>query len=80
VVRISFKMVDKRCCQLRIADNGIGLPEGIEPESSRSLGMSLMTGLSTQLMGDLKLYNENGLVLEVGFLRNNELHKQNTLN
>ena len=80
VVRISFKMVDKRCCQLRIADNGIGLPEGIEPESSRSLGMSLITGLSTQLMGDLKLYNENGLVLEVGFLRNNELHKQNTLN
>jgi len=76
-VTVALKMMQENCCSLRISDNGIGLPEGFEPDSTRSLGMSLLTGLSTQLMGDFKMWNEEGLILEVLFVRNKELPEQN---
>jgi two-component sensor histidine kinase len=54
-------------CQLTIADNGIGLPEGFNPENSDSLGMNLMQGLSAQLGGGLELLNNNGLFIRLQF-------------
>lgn len=72
-VNISFKLVETRICELRIADDGIGLPEGFDASNTRSLGMSLMMGLSSQLMGEFKLDSTKGLTLEVTFERHHEL-------
>jgi two-component sensor histidine kinase len=50
---------------LSIADNGCGLPAGLEPDKCNSLGMSLMQGLSRQLNGRLEIINNKGLKLNI---------------
>jgi two-component sensor histidine kinase len=53
--------------KLSISDNGIGLPPGINPQKSASLGMSLMRGLSRQLKENFDLKSEGGLSIVVVF-------------
>ena len=72
-VHISFLLTGEECCELKIADTGIGLPAGFYPDHRESLGMSLMTGLTEQLNGEIKMWNDDGLVLDVIFKRHNEL-------
>lgn len=72
-VHISFLLTGEECCELKIADTGIGLPAGFYPDHTESLGMSLMTGLTEQLNGEIKMWNDDGLVLDVIFKRHNEL-------
>ncbi|MGM9478870.1 tetratricopeptide repeat-containing sensor histidine kinase [Pedobacter sp. GSP4] len=76
-VHISFLFIGEELCELKIADNGVGLPKGFDPENTESLGMSLMTGLTEQLNGDIKMWNDKGLVLDVIFKRHNELITEN---
>lgn len=71
-------MAEDEICELKIADNGIGLPDGFEPENTKSLGMSLMTGLTEQLNGQIKMWNDNGLILDVRFKKHNELAQKST--
>jgi len=77
-VHISFLFKREEICELKIADTGIGLPEGFDPDHTESLGMSLMTGLTEQLNGDINMWNDQGLVLDVTFRRHNELITENT--
>jgi len=72
-VHISFLAIGNDICELKVTDNGVGLPEGFDPDHTQSLGMSLMTGLTEQLNGQINMWNENGLVLHVSFKRHNEL-------
>jgi len=72
-VHISFLFIGEEICELKIADTGIGLPVGFDPENTESLGMSLMTGLTEQLNGEINMWNDDGLVLDVIFKRHNEL-------
>ena len=72
-VRINFKTVEEGTCMLSIADDGIGLPANFDADDSESLGMSLMTGLTDQLNGKIEMWNDNGLILQVSFVRHNEL-------
>lgn len=72
-VHISFLSFEDDRCELKIADNGVGLPDDFKPENSESLGMSLMTGLTEQLNGQIKMWNDKGLVLNVSFKKHNEL-------
>jgi len=77
-VHISFLMAEDEICELKIADNGIGLPDGFEPGNTKSLGMSLMTGLTEQLNGQIKMWNDHGLILHVRFKKHNELAQKST--
>jgi two-component sensor histidine kinase len=77
-VHISFLFTGEEICELKIADNGIGLPDGFDPENTESLGMSLMTGLTEQLNGEIKMWNDEGLVLDVIFKRHSELITETT--
>lgn len=52
---------------LTVRDNGRGVPEDIDPETSTSLGLSLITTLAKQLQGSFHLRNENGAVAELRF-------------
>jgi len=58
---------------LRIADNGIGLPQDFDNRKSNSLGMSLMHGLSGDLDGRFTIKNENGAAIEIEFIYNYSL-------
>ncbi|HEY5825126.1 MAG TPA: histidine kinase dimerization/phosphoacceptor domain -containing protein [Cyclobacteriaceae bacterium] len=66
-VSISLKHFSDQTYSLTISDNGRGLPDDFDLVQSRSLGMSLMNGLSNQLGGTLVIENRKGLTLNVLF-------------
>ena len=51
----------------RIKDNGIGLPPGFNIAASKSLGFSLITGLSLQLEADLAIEGKQGVEIRLVF-------------
>ncbi|MGI4863845.1 MAG: histidine kinase dimerization/phosphoacceptor domain -containing protein [Janthinobacterium lividum] len=52
---ISLHAIGERRYELRIADDGVGLPPGFDPARSQSLGLTMITGLSKQLSGALRI-------------------------
>lgn len=52
---------------LTIADNGVGLPENIDPGCGKSLGFQLIHTLTAQLDGRLTLQNQPGLAVCIQF-------------
>ncbi|HVV35630.1 MAG TPA: histidine kinase N-terminal domain-containing protein [Acidimicrobiales bacterium] len=51
---------------VEVRDNGEGLPEGFTPESTDSLGLSIVTNLVTsQLKGTIDIRSDNGTVVEL---------------
>ena len=52
---------------LTVADDGVGLPPGYDPARSRSLGMTLLHGLSEQLGGQLHITSSPGVAIHLVF-------------
>jgi two-component sensor histidine kinase len=51
---------------VQVRDNGVGWPPGFSIESTPSLGLSIVRGLvNSQLGGKIRLYNDNGAVVEL---------------
>ncbi len=58
--------------ELRIADNGIGMPKGFDPRNTDSLGLKLVFGLvENQLSGKIELNCENGVEYRIKFKESN---------
>jgi two-component sensor histidine kinase len=53
--------------ELTVADDGIGLPEGKTEDSKKSLGMSLLQGLTTQIGGTYAISGEKGVEIIIRF-------------
>jgi PAS domain S-box-containing protein len=51
--------------ELRIADNGVGLPEDFDPENTPTLGMSLVRNLTLQIGGTVRYGRGEGLAVTV---------------
>ena len=66
-VSIDLRQSDPSNCLLTIADDGIGLPQDFDLSRSRSLGMTLMRGLSQQLDGSLEIESADGLTIRIPF-------------
>ncbi|MFQ5350441.1 MAG: sensor histidine kinase [Thermoanaerobaculia bacterium] len=58
-VAVSFRIENGRH-RLSVADDGVGLPPEIDPETSDSLGLRLVAALARQLGGELELAVEGG--------------------
>ena len=56
---------------LRVADDGTGLPEGMDYAKTDSLGLKLVVSLVRQLRGKIELLREGGTTYEIRFA---ELH------
>jgi two-component sensor histidine kinase len=52
---------------LKVADDGIGIPESIDLENPNSLGIQLVTTLIDQLDGGLELKRNKGLEFTIKF-------------
>ena len=52
---ISLQPIGEQRYELRIADDGVGLPAGFEAARSQSLGLTMIIGLSKQLNGVLHI-------------------------
>lgn len=52
---------------LLVGDNGIGLPEEIDMENPKSLGLRLVSTLVNQLKGNLEVDTSNGTIFKITF-------------
>ncbi len=65
-IEVSLKQADNKFI-LKISDNGVGMPGGIEFEKTNSLGLQLVDSLVKQLDGTLKMTGENGVEFRIFF-------------
>jgi two-component sensor histidine kinase len=54
-------------CLLEVEDDGVGLPEGFDPEQSASLGFRIIRELSRQLRGEFSYSNRGGACFQIRF-------------
>lgn len=73
IVNISLQREGTGNLFLKIADNGIGLPSGLDLKAHNSLGLSLVKGLTKQLNGNLAIESKDGLHITVSFTAINNL-------
>ena len=66
-IHITLTMATADQYELTVRDNGVGLSVEIDPVKVKTLGMSLMRGLSKQLNGTFSILNIKGLTIIVGF-------------
>jgi two-component sensor histidine kinase/HAMP domain-containing protein len=57
---------------LTVSDNGIGLPETVDPSSSSSLGLMLVSTLTDQLDGVMTVQKEGGTTFRIVFRASTE--------
>ncbi len=66
-IYIELTVVDNQTYRLTIGDDGVGFPPDLNPNRSRTLGMSLIRGLSKQLGGKLHINQTNGVQISLTF-------------
>ncbi len=66
-LKISFKRISESTLQLMVSDTGKGLPDDFEFEEVDSLGMQLISALTSQLDGKMTLNKENGTTFILEF-------------
>ena len=71
-IYISINKLNERSMSLSVSDNGIGLPEGVDIESCKTLGLRLISSLVAQLDGSLKLSRDVGTCVQIAFEVNME--------
>lgn len=65
-IKLNISNHDQRV-NIKISDNGKGLPSNFDLENSRTLGMQLIKILSNQLNGKLSVNTEQGTVINLTF-------------
>jgi len=65
-LKISLKK-NGESCLLSVADNGNGLPENFKLEEQQSLGMTLITALTSQLDADVNISSDEWTKFEIDF-------------
>jgi two-component sensor histidine kinase len=66
-VNISLQPAGDQRIELRITDNGKGLPPGFDWRNTPSLGLQLINLLAQQLKGELSFINRGGLEITLNF-------------
>ncbi|MFP4412176.1 histidine kinase dimerization/phosphoacceptor domain -containing protein, partial [Coleofasciculus sp.] len=66
---ITIKLISEcdRRLTLTVQDNGIGLPEGFNPENPKTLGFQLIQALTEQLEGELEIKPDQGTQFTIRF-------------
>lgn len=67
IVKIILQCADAGHLELKISDNGVGLPTGFDTMKHNSLGLDLMQGLAKQLNGELDIKTDNGAHITLKF-------------
>jgi two-component system, sensor histidine kinase PdtaS len=75
LIKISFLASPENHYELKVADNGIGLPENFNKNKTGSLGMSLMIGLSGDLDGKFSIKNNGGTTIKISFVHDVVLNR-----
>ncbi|HEU4412688.1 MAG TPA: PAS domain S-box protein [Polyangiaceae bacterium] len=59
-VRVGLRPAGPDAIELEVSDDGVGLPEGVEPHASPSVGLRLVTSLADQLRATVRVGREGG--------------------
>lgn len=71
-ITVAFKIEAGKKIFLSIADNGSGLPDGVDIHNPETLGMQIVNALVNQLQGSLEVKKSNGTKFAISF----ETHKK----
>jgi len=66
-IHVGFSVLDNGDFELRVADNGVGLPQDFEIDSTSTLGLKMVMILVEQLGGTLELEKQNGTSFRITF-------------
>ncbi len=66
-IRVELTALDSHTYLLMVSDDGVGLPIDFSPHKSRTMGMSLMRGLSRQIGGNLQISQSEGVQVRLQF-------------
>jgi two-component sensor histidine kinase len=66
-VRVRLYRKKGRDIVLKIIDNGVGFPDGFDPQNRNSLGMQLMKLFAAQLDGELNFVEREGVEISLRF-------------
>ena len=66
-LEIELHRVDKDGCILRVADDGVGFPEGLDLRRTETLGMQIVSTLVDQVEGRLEISRHNGTEFRLEF-------------
>jgi PAS domain S-box-containing protein len=66
-IAISLRADDRGVLTLTVADNGVGLPPGLDFRNTETLGLQLVNLLTKQLWGELSLLNKGGATFIISF-------------
>ncbi len=58
-----------------VQDNGIGFPDNIDIENADTLGLQLVTSLTSQMRGNLEIRSENGAIVSITLKDNPKVKK-----
>lgn len=67
IITIQVRKLNGFDYELKVNDNGIGLPENFDPKKSKSLGLKLVSILSRQLRGKMTSSSDLGTSFKVQF-------------
>ncbi|HDJ22607.1 MAG TPA: hypothetical protein ENF17_01780, partial [Candidatus Aminicenantes bacterium] len=59
-IKIKFKTIKDERFQLKVIDNGIGLPSSFDLEKATSVGLRLVNSLVKQYQGTIKIEKNRG--------------------
>lgn len=77
-IRISLIPANEHEVRLSVSDNGVGLPEKIEPNTGETFGMQLIADLVEQLHGSVTVTRDTGTSIRVLFPSNGHAPSPNT--
>jgi len=66
-ITVRFENSDNESIVLTVADNGVGLPAGLDVTATETLGFQLVTILTRQLRGTIELDREGGTKFTIKF-------------
>ncbi|MDQ7784725.1 MAG: MASE3 domain-containing protein [Desulfomonilaceae bacterium] len=66
-ITISLRAVDRDEFELRVADNGIGMPEDIDLENPSTMGMDLIDTFVHKLRGSMRILHHKGTEVRIRF-------------
>lgn len=68
-LEVSLKKLDEEKLELNVKDNGIGLPENLDIKNSSSMGLQIVSILTNQLGGELKVRESGSAEFSISFQR-----------
>lgn len=74
-ITIAFYSGEDEMLVLTVADNGVGLPEGLDLNTSKTLGLRLVRTLVRQLDATLAIDAESGTKFSITFRKGDEDRK-----